>query len=135
MDRRAQDHARGAMPVDPRMGVEAFILGRDERVLHDLGDLVDLDERPPLQAELGDEASVDRVELRGLVRRVLGEDFDRRALVTATDQRPAGVEDANTEARDAGIAAWDPQSSLGVALVGSAPPPMLEWMCAPTARG
>ena len=98
------------------MRVEALILGRDECILDDLGDLVDLHERPPLEAELGDEASVDSVELRRLVRRVLGEVFDRRALVAATDQRPAGVEDANTKSDEKGHREEHTPDERGVAL-------------------
>ena len=97
MDRRPQDHTRCAVPVDAGVGIESLVLSRDKRILHDLGNLVDLYERPPLEPQLGDEASIDRVELGCLVGRVFREDLDRRALVAAADQRPAGVEDARAK--------------------------------------
>ena len=71
VDRRAQDDGGGAMPIDARVLVESLILGADERVLNDFRDLVDLHQRASLETKLGDESSVDRIELRRLVWRVL----------------------------------------------------------------
>ena len=97
VDRRANDYAGGAVPVDAGVLVEALVLGADERVLHDLRYLIDLDQGATLKAELGDESSINRVELRGLMRRVLAQDFDRRALTAAADESPGSVEEAGTQ--------------------------------------
>jgi len=91
VDRRAQDHADGAMPVDAGVLVEALVLGVDERILNDLRDLVDLHQRAALETKLGYESPVDSVELRRLVRRVFGQALDRRALVATTDEGPCAV--------------------------------------------
>src|SRR5437763_21866 len=83
------------MPIDAGVLVKALILGGDEGILNDLRNLVYLDEGPALETELRDEAPIDCVQLRRLVRRVLSENFDRRTLVAAADQCPAGVDSAN----------------------------------------
>src|SRR2546429_241368 len=97
MDGRAQNDRGGAVPIDAGVLVEALVLGGDERVLHDLRNLVDLDQRAALETELGDESSINRVELRRLVRRVLAENFDRRALAAAADESPGSVEEARAQ--------------------------------------
>ena len=102
VDRRADNDASRAVPVDAGVLVEALVLGGDERVPHDLGDLVDLYEGAPLEAELGDEPSVDRVELGSLVRCVLAQNFDGGALAAAADERPRAVERAGTERDEEG---------------------------------
>ena len=76
VDRRADNDASRAVPVDAGVLVEALVLGGDEGILHDLGNLVDLDEGAALKTQLGDEPSVDRVELGSLVRCVLAQNFD-----------------------------------------------------------
>ena len=58
---------------------------------------VDLDQRASLEPELGDEASVGRVELRRLARLVVLERVDRRTPPGATDHRPARVAEAGAE--------------------------------------
>jgi len=90
------------MPVDSGVLVEALVLGGDERVLHDLRNLVDLDEGSPLEPELGDEATVYRVKLGRLMRRILGEDFNRRALIAATDEGPTRVNGADAGRNEKG---------------------------------
>src|SRR6266550_5446594 len=97
VDRRANDYAGGAVPVDAGVLVEALVFGADERVLHDLRNLVDLDQCASLETKLGDEPAVDGVELRGLVRSVLAEDLNRRALAATADESPRPVKRAGTE--------------------------------------
>ena len=65
--------ARHALPVDAGVLVEALVFGDDERVADERRDVGDLDERAPLEPELGDEAAVGGVELRRLVRLVVVE--------------------------------------------------------------
>ena len=89
-----------ANPVDARVTVEALVLDEDERVTNDFRDVAELDERSPLEAQLGDEASVDGVDLRRLSRRVRVEDLNRRAASIATDESPARVRESAAE-RDA----------------------------------
>ena len=97
VERRAQHHGDGAMPVDAGVLVEALVLGVDERILNDLRDLVDLDQRAALETKLGDESPVDSVELRRLVRRVLSQALDRRALISPADEGPCAVDRPNAE--------------------------------------
>ena len=97
VERRAQNHAGGAVPVDAGVLVEPLVFGADERFLNDLRDLVDLHQRAALETKLGDESPVSRVELRRLVRRVLGQALDRWALVSATDEGPRTVDRPHAE--------------------------------------
>src|SRR5258706_7405071 len=79
------------------MLVEPLVLGAYERFLNDLRYLVDLHQRAALEAQLGDESPVDCVELRRLVRRVLSQAVDGRALASPTDEGPRAVDHARAE--------------------------------------
>jgi len=94
---RPNHNADGAVPVDAGVLVEALVLGADKCLLHDLGDLVDLHQCSALEAELGDESSVSSVELRRLVRRILGQTLYRRALISATDEGPGRIDPTGGE--------------------------------------
>ena len=88
------EHAR---PVDARVLVEALVLGDDERLLHRLRNVGELDERAALEPELGDEASVRCVELARLARL---ECVELRRIGTrafAADEAPRGPGDADGE--------------------------------------
>src|SRR5205085_12624467 len=90
-----ENRARHTLPVDAGMLVKSLVLGRDEGVANDAGNLVELDDGTTLETDLGDEATVRRVELRCLTRRVLVQDFDGRAATGAANERPTGVEEAD----------------------------------------
>ena len=68
MDDVSGQGAEDARPVDAGVLVEALVLGDDERLLHLLRDVVELDQRAPFESELGDEASVSGEELARLTR-------------------------------------------------------------------
>ena len=55
---QVQRRAEEALPVDSGMLVEAVVLTRDERLDHPLGDLIELQRRAELLAELGDDPAV-----------------------------------------------------------------------------
>ncbi len=70
------------------MRVEPFVLGDDERLLNRGRYLIDLDERSPLEPELGDESAVSRVELGRLSRGVVIERIHRGTLSAAAHESP-----------------------------------------------
>ena len=82
--------AEDAGPVDPRVVVEALVLGDDERLLHLLRDVADLDQRAALEPELGDEASVGGEELARLPRLEGVELRGIGAGAFAADEAPRG---------------------------------------------
>ena len=65
------ERAKDAAPIHAGVRVEPLVFGYDERLLDVRGDLVELDERSALEAELGNEAPVHRVQLGRLARRVV----------------------------------------------------------------
>src|ERR1700709_2899212 len=91
------------------MLIEALILGGDEGALHEWRHIGDLDERPPLESELGEKAPVGREEFRRLSRLVVLKRVGGRTPPGATDHRPTGVakagasgaEEADGEEQDA----------------------------------
>ena len=89
--------ANRAVPIDARVLVEPLVLGDLERLADDDRDVAQGDERAALESDLGDEAAVSSVELRGLARGVVLEDVDRRTLIATTDEGPAGVSQAEAE--------------------------------------
>jgi hypothetical protein len=95
--RRFEDDAGGTIPVDARMREKALVLGRDERLGNDGGNLIVLDQSSALEPQLGDEAAVDREQLRRLIGRVFRQRLDRWALSPATDESPARVQKSRAE--------------------------------------
>src|SRR5205823_7750914 len=91
------DGARHTEPVDTAVFVEALVLNGEERIAQHGRNVRDLDERAPLESELGDEASVGGEELRGLPGLVVVELLDGGALAGAAHERPTGVREADED--------------------------------------
>ena len=89
------DRGRHALPVDSGVLVESLVLGRDERLANDRGNLLELHDRAPLETDLGDEAAVRGVQLGRLTGGVLVEHFDRWAASGPADEGPARVKQSN----------------------------------------
>ena len=81
--------AQHADVVDAPVLVEALVLGGEHRVLHDLGDLRDPDDRAALLAELADQHAVGGVDAQRDLGPVVGQRVDRREV---------GVGDSSTKA-------------------------------------
>ncbi|NJN39928.1 MAG: hypothetical protein HC807_02345, partial [Gammaproteobacteria bacterium] len=62
--------------IDALMAVEPFVFGGEDGLLHDLGNRVDLHDRPALLAELADERAVGRVDPQRDLGLVGGEHLD-----------------------------------------------------------
>ena len=84
------ERAEDAPVVDTVMAVKALILGRNERLTHVLGDLLERQDRAALDTELGDQPPVRRVDLRRLQLDV--------APVAWVDPRDAGAALSGTDA-------------------------------------
>ncbi len=57
---------------------EALVLGGEDGLLHDLGDVLDMDEIAPFFAELADQVAVAGKHAKRDLRLVVGEHVDRR---------------------------------------------------------
>src|SRR5207237_170530 len=64
---------------------------------HDRRDVLELHERPSLEAELGDESPVGSEQLRRLARLIVIQLLDRGTLSRTTDERPTRVREAGNE--------------------------------------
>ena len=88
------EHAR---PVDAGVLVEALVLGDDERFLHRLRNVSELDQGAALEPELGDEAPVGRIELARLARLKRVELSRIGACTLAAHEAPRGPGDSDGE--------------------------------------
>jgi hypothetical protein len=113
-----------AAPIDTGVFVEALVLGDDERVAEVLRDVAELDEGAALEPDLGDEPTVDGIELGRLARSVLVQHVDRRTAALSADEGPRsipatrGERDAEGEqeeecAGDARVLADEPRGTDG----------------------
>ena len=98
----AADHVDGhraedADEVDTVMTVKAFVLGEDERILHQRRKVLQSRDGAALKSELGEESTVGRVEFGGLARLVEFEHVDAGALSAGADERPAANKCAESE--------------------------------------
>ena len=109
-----EDRAGDALPVDARVLIEPLVLRHHERVPDERRDLVDLQQRASLEPELGDEAAVDRVELRRLAGLVLIEHGDRGTGAGSADERPARKAEAYDECEAEREADGEPAQELRV---------------------
>ena len=78
--------------VDAAVLVEARVLGREHRVLHDLRDLRDRHEVAPLLAEFAEQHAVGREDAHRQLRPVVGEAVDLGQVGIGDRQRDAGDE-------------------------------------------
>ena len=82
----ARSHAH---VVDPAVLVEALVLGRQDRVSHDIRDLPDADDRAPFLAEFAQEVAFRRDDAQGNLGLVVGQRLQRgqRGLQQRQDER------------------------------------------------
>jgi hypothetical protein len=78
--------------VDPVMPIEPLVLDGDERLPHGEGNLVQGEHGAALEPELGDQAAVGRIDLRGLLRPgAANQPRDAGAALRRAHARPGAV--------------------------------------------
>src|ERR1051325_1418706 len=107
------------MKVDAVVFPEAPVFGHHECVLNDLRDVLDVHDRSFLESELGDEATVRGIQLRGLSRLVLVEDLYRGAASGPTDHCPRRVAEADAHGKEEAEREERPANQRRVALPNS----------------